>query len=57
MENESGGHYDGNRHGCESDCAENTSDEVVGGCEKNDGGANGTSHAACGQNRDSQTSS
>lgn len=54
-ENENGArdHCDGNRHGCESDCAANTSDDCVGDCEKDDDGANETSHAAgYGQSRD-----
>lgn len=47
-----GDHCDGNRHGCESDCEECTSDGYVGDCEKNDDGANEISHAAAfGQNR------
>lgn len=47
-----GDRCDGNRHDCESDCAECTSDGYVEDCAKNDDGANGISHAACGgQNR------
>lgn len=46
------GDHDGNRHGCESDCAACRSDGYDGDCAKNDDGVNGIFHAACGQSRD-----
>lgn len=42
-----GDRCDGNRHDCESDCAESTSDGYVEDCVKNDDGVNGISRAAC----------
>lgn len=44
------GVHDGNRHGCESDCAGSRSDGYAEDCAKNDDGeVNGSSHAVYGQ--------